>query len=627
MDYEFLRKIPLFADLSVADLDRVCQVSEEISLPAGEILFREGDPGDKAYIIQNGQVEILKTKEDRLELIALVQTGNVIGEMSLLEAVPRNATVRARTDCSLISIGSNEFNEMINHNPASARTMLTTVASRLRSTEVVLRQSEKMAQIGILTAGIAHELNNPSAAARRGSEQLRESLSELQRLQFTLGQSRLSEEQIQIIGELGEFTRSQAGKSVVSNSLDRFDKQEIIEDWLNRNDVENSWELAPVLVDLELSEESLENLSANFSENQLTNVITWIVKTFDAQNLLTEIMQGTSRIGEIVKALKSYVYFEQAPLQSIDVHEGINNSLVILRSKLKQGITISYDFAADLPKIQAYGSELDQVWTNLIDNAIDAMNGKGVIILRSKLDGNFIVVEIEDHGPGIPLEAQKKLFSPFFTTKPVGKGTGLGLNISYNIVQKHNGDMKFFSRPGKTIFQVWLPIEKKDNSNGIAALPGVEQVDDECLLKILQQIKTIAVVGISVNPDVPAFSVPRYLIDHGYRIIGVNPNLNEFSGEKVYPDLLSISVPVDAVLVFRRSEVVPKIVEDAIHIGAKTIWMTQGVINHEAASMAQDAGLQVVMDTCMRATHKRLLGTDFGNSLGNPALDPDYNQI
>jgi len=279
-----------------------------------------------------------------------------------------------------------------------------------------------------------------------------------------------------------------------------------------------------------------------------------------------------------------------------------------LRHKLKQGVNVRREYAEHLPKVMAYGSELNQVWTNIIDNAIDAMDGKGEITLRTQLQGDWVVVEIEDTGPGIPDEIQSKIFSPFFTTKPVGKGTGLGLNISYKIIQKHGGEIKVFSQPRRTRFQVCLPVNFETVQSGSTVLSGIPTPSDEELLDILRTSKTLAVVGISVHEDQPNHTVPAYLKEHGYRIIPVNPNLEEVLGEKSYPELADIPEPIDLVLVFRRSEAVPEVVDQAIKKGARIVWMQEGIVNEAAAQTALEAGLVVVMNTCMRATHKRLIG-------------------
>jgi len=238
------------------------------------------------------------------------------------------------------------------------------------------------------------------------------------------------------------------------------------------------------------------------------------------------------------------------------------------------------------------------------------MDGKGSITIDTKRKGDWVFIEIEDSGPGIPTDVQEQLFSPFFTTKPMGKGTGLGLNISYNIIQKHKGEIKVFSRPGKTCFSVRLPVNFEDVDSGKVEHAPVHHTSDEHLKEILDSIKTIAVVGISDRESVPAHSVPAYLQKQGYRIYPINPKFNQVLGEKAYPDLLSLEDPVDVVLVFRRSDFVPEIVQQAIEIKAKVVWMQVGIVNPDAAEVAKDAGLDVVMDICMRQTHQRLIDTN-----------------
>ncbi len=606
--YEFLKKIPMFADLPEDDLERLCQMVTEIRLPAGAELFTEGSPGNQAYVIKEGQIEIVKSSNGREVLLAVRQAGEVIGEMSLLDSAPRFATGRARNESMLLAIRHEDLDNLLNTSPSAAKAMLYTFTARLRSTELILRQSEKMAQLGTLTAGIAHELNNPASAARRGAEQLQDAVTRLQTAHRDLGRFNLSEAQESQLAALDEMALQRARQPVDLSPLDRSDREEQIEEWLADHDIQDGWELAPTLVRLDYQEEQLQRLMEAFDAQQLGVVIQWLEATYSVHELLEEIHQGSARIGEIVKALKTYVYLDQAPVQSIDIHEGLDNTLVMLRSKLKSGVVVHRQFAPDLPRIQAFGSELNQVWTNIIDNAIDAMDGKGEITLRTRQDGDWVEVEIEDSGPGIPEEIQPKLFSPFFTTKPVGKGTGLGLNISYNIVQKHGGEIKVFSHPGMTRFDVRLPLDFEKVQPGLTPVGSLLRPNDEKLRKILSETHHIAVVGISSRPDSPAHSVPAYLQQHGYHIIPVNPNLDEVLGEQASPDLLTLGKPVDMVLIFRRSEFVPDVVDQAIRIGTKVVWMQEGIINQAAAETARQAGVEVVMDTCMRATHKRLIG-------------------
>ncbi|MFQ5794934.1 MAG: CoA-binding protein [Candidatus Bipolaricaulia bacterium] len=607
--YDFLKKVPLFADLSEADLKHLCEMAEEVRLSAGQELFAEGSPGDRAYIIKEGQLEIVKTSGGRDVLLSVRdEPGDIIGEMALLEQVPRTASVRARTDSVLLAIHQDQFDHLLNTSSSAARAILDTVLARLRGTEAMLRQSEKMAQLGTLTAGVAHELNNPAAAVKRGAGQLNSSIAQFEQVHINLSRLALTEAQREVLQDLAQQGQEQAARPPELDVLVRSDREYELETWLEEQGVADAWELAPTLVNLDYNTSALTVLTEHFPPDQLPVVIGWLGATYTIYSLLSEIGQGAERISQIVKALKTYSYLDQAPVQAVDVHEGLDSTLIILRNKLKSGISVRREYAPDLPQIQAYGSELNQVWTNIIDNAADALEGQGEIVIRTRRDGESVVVEIQDNGPGIPEEIRSKVFDPFFTTKPPGKGTGLGLNISYNIaVQRHLGDIKVFSQPGKTCFQVRLPISFETAQGNPPPIEAISRASDERIRYILETTEKIAVVGISAHSDRPAHTVPAYLQEHGYRIFPVNPNLDEVLGERAYPDLVSIPEPVDVVMIFRRSEMVPPIVEQAIQIGAKVVWMQEGIVNEQAAEVAHTAGLEVVMDACMRAANKRLV--------------------
>jgi len=241
--------------------------------------------------------------------------------------------------------------------------------------------------------------------------------------------------------------------------LIRSDREAALEAALLDLGFENAWEIAPTLVSLGFDRPELTTLIGDFTSDQIRPVIEWLNDTSIIYSLQEEISQGASRISELVKALKAYSYMDQAPTQAVDIHEGLDNTLVILRSKLKSGVIVHREYAPSLPLIQAYGSELNQVWTNLIDNAVDAMDGAGELTLRTRQDGDWVVVEVIDTGAGIPAAILPNLFDPFFTTKPPGQGTGLGLNTSHNIiVQKHHGRINVHSQPGRTCFEVRLPV-------------------------------------------------------------------------------------------------------------------------------------------------------------------------
>jgi signal transduction histidine kinase len=330
--------------------------------------------------------------------------------------------------------------------------------------EVMLRQNEKLATLGRLSAGMAHELNNPAAAAQRGSKQLQDRIPDLEKLVLEIGLMKLSKQQLDIYRTFKDQVHIRMKKPTELDPLTRSDRETEIESWLKGRNVSDAWDIAAMMVCLDFAVDELTELSGHFSAEQFQSILSALLSIYATHNLLDELGQGTGRITEIVKSLKSYSYMDKAPLQSIDVHEGINDTLVMLRSQLKDGITVQKEFDEGLPAIQAYGSELNQVWTNIIDNATAAMDGQGNISINTYREEQWLVVRITDSGPGIPKEIIGKVFDPFFTTKPPGEGTGLGLNISHNIiVQKHKGKISVQSGPEGTSFEVKLPIDNRIN--------------------------------------------------------------------------------------------------------------------------------------------------------------------
>ncbi|MDA0797671.1 MAG: PAS domain S-box protein [Chloroflexi bacterium] len=333
-----------------------------------------------------------------------------------------------------------------------------------REAEVLLRQRDKMAQLGTLSAGMAHELNNPAAAVIRGSGQLEASLMQMEHAQALLGEIALAPEQEVILKSLSARAHASGGTRTELEPLQRADREIELCDWLDGKHPD-AFTVAPALVELNYDVASLDELATTFSGEQLPVVLSWLSATYTAYAFAHEIGHGATRISDMVDTLKSYSYLDRANLLEVDVHEALESTLAILAHKLRPGISVHRDYSPDVPGIQAYGSELNQVWTALIDNAADALQGKGDITFRPHASPEEVTVTIEDNGPGIPADVQPRVFDAFFTTKPTGHGTGVGLTVIYNVVvERHRGDLAFETEPGKTAFTVTLPtnLDVKD---------------------------------------------------------------------------------------------------------------------------------------------------------------------
>jgi len=458
--FERLKTVPLFSELPDEDLEMLCPHVEEVALDAGQVLFEEGDRGDRAYVVMSGAVEVVKATPGG-EVLLAVKSDGVLGEMALLEEAPRNASVRARSESNLLAIPKEQLDELLNTSPSASRAFFEVMLARWRDTQSSLQQSERMAQLGTLTAGLAHELNNPAGAVNRSAGQLGEAMRVYGDARAAVAAA-LDETEQTFVEELMADLYERRGIGVEVGALDRSDREDEVEDWLVEHDVDRSWELASGLVDAGVTADWLQRLEAKVTAANLSAVAGLVNAAHEQLSLVHQVEEGTRRMSAIVKALKSYSYLDQAPVQDVDLKVGLDDTLMILEHKAKH-VKVKKEYQPDLPVIEALGSELNQVWTNLIDNALYALEDSEAenptLTVRTMTADGGVAVEIEDNGPGIPEEIQKRVFDSFFTTKPPGSGTGLGLDISRNIVlHHHSGNLTVESEPGRTVFRVELPL-------------------------------------------------------------------------------------------------------------------------------------------------------------------------
>jgi signal transduction histidine kinase len=454
---EVLRGVDLFEELSEDCLRRIAATAREERLAAGDWVVREGGRVEWFGVLTDGMVDWVKMVDGRELVMASRSAPTYFGAMNLLTEEPSPAGGRAVVECEVVVVPGDEFRRLLRDEPSVLRRSLRVIAPVHQGAEAVLREREKLAALGTLSAGLAHELNNPAAAAQRSAADLARALEVLEGTIGRFVASGVEREEAERLVVLQREALEGAVAAAAGDSMDAADREDALVDLLDARGLAG-WRLAPPLAEAGIDAAWVARVE-EAAGAALEPALEWVVASLTARGLVRDLHDSAERISAIVAAVKDYTHMDRAETQSMDLRDGLESTLTMLTHKLKRGeVTVVRDYDPDLPRIVAHPSQLNQVWTNLIDNAIDAVDGRGTIRLRTCRAGDEAVVEVIDDGAGVPADLQSRIFEPFFTTKEVGAGTGLGLDIVRRIVENHHGQVRLTSEPGETTFQVRLPI-------------------------------------------------------------------------------------------------------------------------------------------------------------------------
>ncbi|MGF1617156.1 MAG: sensor histidine kinase [Acidimicrobiia bacterium] len=437
-----LRALPYFADLPDKLILSVCEGSETVDVEAGTVIIEEGSDSVEMYVVVEGEMTVTKHTADTEVELARVGPGEVVGEMALLDNSPRMATVRAAEKSQLIRVPVEAFEHLLEDSRV-VRRMFRTVTARLRDIEDKIRHEERMAALGRMAAQLMHELNNPAAAVARSTQELLRTYAELgDESRALVG---VADDDYGLIPPQGDLS-----------TIQRSESEEAVAGWLIGHGVSGAWDIAPAMVQAGWTPERLDKATSILDSERLARFARWVGLRATAEQLIGEIAIGAGRISELVRVVKDYSYLDRGPIQEIVPTSGIRDTLILLKHKLR-GIEVELDFEDDLATVEVSGRDLNQVWTNLIDNAADAMGESGTITIRAHNQDRAVVVSVADTGPGIPDDVAARIFDPFYTTKEPGKGTGLGLHTVHTILKRANADIEVASSPQGTTFTVTLP--------------------------------------------------------------------------------------------------------------------------------------------------------------------------
>lgn len=456
-----LLKLELFQKLSEDRLDWICDRATHFELKKGEILVKEGDAHRGFLILTAGIIGITRFSEGVEMPIGQHPAPSFFGEIQIMtdDLVP--VTLRAMNDCQVHEISPEDFLQLVHQCRDFERTVFRTIQQRVKGLQSFIQNREKMAALGTLAAGLAHELNNPAAAVVRSLKDITPAMLELQRMNLVYGQRNVDEEHTAQWLKL----RDDGYDFIVENKADplaMMDREDAILNWLEDYGVAEAWKLAEPLAAGNIKPELLDPLVERWREDstELRDMgLRWLALSFEVMTMIQSGLRGAERVSDLVKSMRSYSHLDRGAKQEVDVHQGIEDTIKLLSHKLKQGVKVKRSYDRNLPKILAFGSELNQVWTNLLDNSIQAMDEKGELEIITAGKGDRIMVKVIDSGKGIPAEVKSRIFEPFFTTKPVGEGTGLGLDNVRRIVEnRHRGSISVDSQPGRTSFDICLPV-------------------------------------------------------------------------------------------------------------------------------------------------------------------------